>query len=446
MRGWGGRLVLVLVALAIVAGATRLLDRAGEADRDPAGLAALSVSFGPPDYASAEALLDRNVLSARDRVSQAPGEWLGHEILARALYARSRLTGSFEDLAEAARVAARGMDLAPSGSGPVVTSAAIALAVHRPDTADVLTGIADGFVVVAPDGEQAEVEALKGDIAFHNGRYADARDHYERSMAVRPSGGTAYRQGILATRLGAPDAALQHFVNAARLTPDRNAEFVAMLLLQCGAVEIGRGDWDAADRLFALAEQRFAGSWLIRSYRLQLRAARGDLAAARAGYLGILRSAEHPEIMDALALVYRAEGDMPNARLWAARARSIWNRRMAGLPDAAAGHFAEHLLAFGQPGEALAFAERAYRRRPNGDQALLLAAARVAGGDAPGAAEVLQRHQSKGWRTAAHYRQMESAWALAGDGDKAAKARAAALALNPQALAGGTAMIRFGHY
>lgn len=437
---------LLLVALAIVALANRVLDRTGEGDSDPAAIAGLSVSFGPGDYASAMAMLDRNVQSARDRLDQAPGEWLGHEILARALYARSRLTGSFDDLAEAVDVAERGMALAPAGSGPVITSAAIALAVHRPDRAELLTRIADGFVVPSPDGERAEVEAIRGDSAFQGGRYGDARARYARSMAISPSGSTAYRQAILATRLGAPDAALQLFVDAARLTPDRNAQFAAMLLLQCGAVELGRGNWDAAVRLFSLADRRFPGNWLIRAHRVQLDAARGDLPAARAGYLAILQDGERPEIMDALALVYRAEGDMANARLWAARSRTIWDRRMAVLPDAVAGHYAEHLLAFGQPDEALALARRAYRRRPNGDQALLLAAAQLANGDAAGAGRVLDLQQRKGWRTAALHRQRESAAALAGATGKAGQARAAALALNPRALDGGTAMIRFGHY
>lgn len=441
-----GALVLLLLALAIVAGATRLLDRRADADPDPASLAQFGVSFGPADFTDALALLDRNVQSARERLSQAPGEWLGHEILARALYARSRLTGSFEDLAEAAAVAERGMALAPSGSGPVITSAAIALAVHRPDWAEALTAIADGFVVPSPDGERAEIEALKGDIAFHGGRYGEAQGHYDRAMAISPSGSAAYRQAILAARLGAPDMALRHFVRAARLTPDRNAEFVAMLLLQSGAVELARGNWDTAERLFGLADRRFPGSWLIRAHHVQLKAARGDLAAARTGYLEMVQEAERPEIMDALAMVYRAEGDMAGARRWAARSRAIWERRMAVLPDAAAGHYAEHLLAFGQPGEALALAQRAYQRRPNGDQALLLAAARLANGDATGAAEVLEVHQRKGWRTAGLYRQLESAAALAGASGKAEQARAAALGLNPRALDGGTAMIRFGHY
>lgn len=439
-------LVLAAVALAIVAGAIRLLDQDVAGVVDPADLTTLSVSFGPADYGSALGMLDRNVQSARERVEQAPGEWLGHEILARALYARSRLTGSFDDLVEAGDVAERGMELAPSGSGPVMTSAAIALAAHRPDRAEALIAIADGFVVSPPGSELAEIEAIKGDIAFHSGRYDAAQNHYARAMTLSPTGGTAYRQAILASRLGEPDAALQHFVRAARLTPDRNAEFVAMILLQCGAVELQRGNWDAAERLFALADKRFAGSWLIAAHRVQLIAARGDLAAARGGYLAIMQRAERPEIMDALALVYRAEGDIRNARLWAARAREIWQQRVAVMPDAGAGHLAEHLLVFGQPTEALAFAQRAYDRRPNGDLAQLLAAARLAQGDAQGAAGVLERHQRKGWRTAALHRQMENAWALAGAQDKAQEARSAALALNPRALDGGTAMIRFGHY
>ena len=439
-------LIALLVALAIVAGVTRWLDRSGATPGDPAALAQLSLSFGPADYPSAVAMADRNVLSARDRLKQAPDEWIGHEILARALYARNRLTGSFDDLAEAVDVAARGMELAPAGSGPVVAGAAIALAVHRPDRAARLIDIADGFVVPPPDSERAEIEALKGDVAFHGGRYGVARGHYERSMTISPSGGTAYRQATLATRLGAPDMAVRQFIEAGRLTPDRNAQFVAMLLLQCGAVELGRGNWDAAERLFNLADRRFPKSWLIRAHRVQLLAARGDLKAARQGYLAIVQDAERPEVMDALALVYRAEGDMPNARLWAGRARTIWERRMSMLPDAVAGHYAEHLLAFGQPREALALAQQAYARRPGGDQALLLAAARQANGDAAGAAKVLELHRRKGWNTATLHRQLESAWSLAGAADKAEQARAAALALNPRALDGGAAMIRFGHY
>lgn len=446
---WLKWLALLLVALALIAGLSKLRDNRAAQVADPQALATLSLSFGPRDYPAALALADGNVRAARDRLAQAPGQWLGHEILARALYARSRLTGSFDDLAEAVMIADAGMQLAPAGSGPVLTSAALALAGHRPDKASALAQIADGFVVLPPAADRAEVIAIKGDIAFHQGRYAAAQRHYDRSMAISPSASTAYRLAIVASRFGAPDTALQFYNDSAHLTPDRNAQLIANLLLQCGMVELARGDWDAADRLFTLADRRFPGSWLTAAHRIQLRAARGDLGAAQRGYLAILLQAgsvDRPEIMDALALVYRAQGDMPNARLWADRAGSIWQRRMAMLPDAVAGHYAEHMLVFGKPGEALALAERAYRRRPTGDQAVLLAAAQIGQGQARRAAYLLEAQVLKGWRTAALYREQETAWALIGAGDKAQQARAAALVLNPKALDGGFAMIRFGHY
>jgi len=444
--GWRRVWPLALLGVVLLAAAIDRLAAPAPLVPPAETLLDLPLAYGPRDYGEALALADRNLAGACERVAYRSADWAHQEALARTLLARARLTGSFDDLAAADSAAQRGMALAPPGSGPVFTAAMVALAVHRQDDAARIIAAVDDFAVPPDAAERAEAEAIAGDAAFYRGRYAEAQRRYQAGRAAAASGGIAYRQAVWQARMGDADGAIRAFVEAARLTRDRNAPLVTDILRQSGMVALQSGDWDRAERLFALADQRFPGHWLTRAYRAQLDAARGRLPAAARAYRAILADAPRPEVMDALALVLRAQGRIAESARWAARAGAIWDRRLAALPDAAGAHAAEHALAFGDPARALAIADQAYRARPYGETATVYAAAAIAAGEPQRAIAAARRELAAGWRTAALYRLLSDAEARAGNGPAADRARRQALALDRHAYDDGVAMIRFGHY
>ncbi|MBW8754409.1 MAG: hypothetical protein JF595_09685 [Sphingomonadales bacterium] len=400
--------------------------------------------YGPPSFAAAIAASDTQIGIARDHVRRHPEDWLRQEGLARELIARSRLSGTYDELAEAAAVMARGRALAPDPAGPVLSDAELGLAVHRlAQTQSALATLARWAVPPNRD-EQAEAAALAGDVAFYGGDMVGARRAYADAARIG-GGGIAFRSAVLAKAQGDFDAAITGF--RAHLAEMRwpSPQQVANIALQIGAVELARGNAAEARRRFAEADRTFPGFWLIRAHLAQAEALAGNPASAIADMRKVAAASQSAEAMDALAMLLRTYGQAAESREWAERAGAIWQRRLQQLPEAAYGHAVEHEIVFGSPAHALDLAQRNLAARPFGESRLLLANALVLNGRSTEALAQLRLAEASGWRSAPLYALRAEALALSGREAEAEQARKAALALNPQIFDAQTALVWFSH-
>jgi predicted Zn-dependent protease len=153
-----------------------------------------------------------------------------------------------------------------------------------------------------------------------------------------------------------------------------------------------------------------------------------------------------PEVMDALAALYRTQGDAAASREWAQRSGAIWAKRLQQLPQAAYGHALEHELVLGNPATALALARKNMAARPYGDSATLLGWALLANNRPAEARDVLERLSRTPWRSAQQYVALSQAHAMLGDSDRSNAARDAALTINPRAFDPAAPLIWFGHH
>jgi tetratricopeptide (TPR) repeat protein len=432
--------LLALVTAALLAGVHALVRHSQPV---PAASAHRRPSHGAPlDYAQALALANQSLAGGQELARTRADEWLVQEKIANAWMSRARLTGSFDDYAAAQAALDVAFAYAPPGSGPQITQAVLAFSLHRLAPTAAALDVIDHYAV-PPEFEIAEeANAMHGDVAFYSGRYAEALARYR---GRKPSDKSSFRMAVYQAKTGQTDAALATLDAMERAMRFPTAQVMANLDLQRGGLELQRGRWDAAAADFARADAIFPGFWLTEAHRAQMRALTGDRAGAIAAFEAIATRITSPEVMDALASLYRAEGDGARSALWAERAGAEWERRLKLLPEAAYGHAVEHYLAFGDPKRALDLALKDAAARPYGTSQIALGWAWLANNRPAEALRALAPLQGSPWVSAEQHLVAAQAHALLGDGDAADAEQQKALALNPRALDRAGALIWFGH-
>jgi tetratricopeptide (TPR) repeat protein len=185
--------VPVLAALALLA-IERGLDGNAQFDSwspgQPVSLAGIA-----EDYAAALARFDLHIDGADRRARSMDRDWLGYEILARAWLWRARLTGSYDDHEAAKAALDKAFARAAPRTGPHMSGAALAFSMHRLGEAERYLDAVDDYAVPPAGGEQAEVLAMRGDIAFYRGDYAGALARYDEADKVVP-GTSDFRRAV----------------------------------------------------------------------------------------------------------------------------------------------------------------------------------------------------------------------------------------------------------
>lgn len=446
--GLSGRLwkiaLMLLVAAALITLAARWIGAADTAADVPDGVGITRVA-GPDNYALELARTEATVANTRERLRDAPEQWARREAYTGALSRRASLTGNYTDLVAMDGELAQAFRDAPGGAGPVVSAAAHAITVHRLEEAASYLDIADGFAVRPSGGARAELLGMRGDIAFYRGRYDAALRSYRASARMSPDIGSLTRLSTYELKHGRFDEAADVIRQAGATAKSPSPYLAAFFFLRMADIGLASGDWAMAQDSVAAANRAFKGWWLAEAYAAQMLALNGDVEGAAALYAQVAESSNDPLVMDALASLLRANGRIAQSRLWAARAQSIWDRRMAALPSAARGHAIEHELALGDPAKALRIARADYAARPHGQPAIMLATAQIANGRAEQALALLKATEKSGWVSARAWALRAEAEALLGNGKASERAREEAEKIDPRAFDPAQSYIWFGH-
>ena len=435
---------LTVVALLLVALVQRVLpDREETA---PAPAVATKAVWGPPDYAAAVEILDRDVAREEARVAADPQSWSKLEGLAMALHARGQLTGSHADLARALVEADRARALAPDGSGPVLARAIVALSMHRNADANGEVARMASFAIAPQPADRAEADAILGDVALYSGDYARARTLYQAAERRASSAGTVVRLADWHRHMGDFAKARELLDRLVADRPGTTPWTHASLLLQRGAIELQSGDWPAAERYFAEADRAFPGWWLAKAHLAQMAAVNGDFERAESLYHEAMAGPARPSVMDALAALYHAMGRTGEAEALERESALMWAARVRSHPEAYADHAFEAALGAGDTARAWQLAALNYRSRPYGDGRIGLARAAEARGRNDSARDILLELEKTGWRSTEQYRVLDDVCTKLGDTGCAARARKAALTISPRAYDERAELLAFGNH
>ncbi|WP_293883122.1 hypothetical protein [Sphingomonas sp.] len=435
-------LIWLAVAVAVVAGLALLVPRSVFA---PALKEHAPSSGAPRSFSEALLRADQNLDGAKVLAATRSDEWLIDEKLATNYITRARLTGSFEDFAAARSAMEQAFRVAEPNTGPHRTLAALEFTMHRLAATEAALDAIDKYKVEPDEGLRSEAAAIRGDIAFYRGHYTAALKQYQAVGAVIDGQGIAFRMAVYQGKTGAIDDAIRGFSVLAAQPLLPSAQMLSSLASIRGGLELQHGNWDRATGYYIRADTVFPGYWLAQAQRAQMLALAGDRAAAIRIDEAIVRRGDYPEVMDALASLYRANGDAARSRLWADRAGASWARRMTLFPEAAAGHAAEHELAFGDPKRALAFAQIDFAARPYAASAIALGWAWLANNRPADALKTILPVLDSEWVSADQHLVAAQAYTMLGRGDEADAQQQKALAINPRATDTATALIWFGH-
>ena len=263
------------------------------------------------------------------------------------LFLRASLTADFRDF--------RAAEAALEGSELFLVRAHLAFKLHRLGEAKELLAAAGGN------------RALEADIAFQEGRDDDARRAYE---ALPPTWDNLARLAHYRASRGEFAAADRLYARAAdELTAKEMRDF-AWIELQRGVLDLERGTPAEALAHYERADAAWSGWWLIDEHRAEALHLLGRTEEAVALYRSVVDRTHKAELISALAAIERSE-----ARF--AEADAAFAEDFELYPEAAIGHYVEHLIRRGGERQLVVeLAERNYALRPNAEAKDLLAEAR----------------------------------------------------------------------
>ena len=406
----------------------------------------LTLAFGPTNFDAALEKINQRVDLNKERVARDGAQWSYQEGLALATLARAQLTAEFDDYLLAAQSIDRADGLARDGAGPGLAIGVVNLSLHRNRKAAKGVEMAAASVVTPDIADLAELEAMRGDLALYQGDYAAAWKHFSDAAAQQQEAVTLFRLANWHKYRGEFEQAIELYTKGAKIRKSRTPQRLSVYLLQIGALELQRGNWDKARRYFERADAVFRGYWLAQAHVAQMDAAQGNLAAAERSYLAIIDRTSNPDVMAALITLYRHQGRDREATAWASRAGAIWDKRVASLPETYYDHAFDHAMDVGDTKHAMALAHRNYVARPYGDAAIGLSRALLADGQSGLAANILETQEKAGWRSVELFSAMASAYQASGRVRKTKEAKAKALAINPKAFDQAADLLAFGNH
>ncbi|PCC72089.1 Uncharacterized conserved protein HemY, contains two TPR repeats [Nannocystis exedens] len=418
--------VLAFAASALV---SQLVFRGGTSAPSVVATQARAASAGP-SYAALLDAIDRRIDGLQKRANGRPGDWLTRMHLGSALLERAGLTHQVHDFARVQAVLDDAFSMAPPGSGPLLLAARFNFSIHRLGEAEKYLDMMDRRAVPRRD-EQTSARVLRAEIAVQRGQYEAAFAELSAVAAAAPVAATA-ELALYHAKTGDPAQAEALLAEALEATGANDPRRRAWMKLQLGIVAMERGDLRLGLKHLQDADAELTGWWLVQEHIAEIHNRRDDHARAIEIYEELVRTADLPQHMDALASLYRHTGESQRAEELIARAAARWEQQLASFPESAMGHALHHYLQFGPPERALELARANHANRPGGDAQVSLAHALLNMGQPAEALAVAERALASPYRTPRLHDVAAKAHAMLGHTQAAEEQTALLLAMNPR--------------
>jgi tetratricopeptide (TPR) repeat protein len=378
--------------------------------------------------------LDARLRAKENAIGRTRGDWLSWESIALDYMTRARLTGDYGDYAKADRALTRAFEVAGPGVGPFLTRARFNHTVHRVSrvTADL---DALRYAVLRADEREA-IEHLRAEVAFHSGRYDEARQRYTEALARDRSTASLVGMAQLLWKTNNFRGAEALVNEAAERAAREDVAMRAWVHLVRGTMENDRGRWDEAAIAFREGLRLQPTSWVFLEHIAEVLLWQGKLDESRLLYEDLVARTDDPEFVNALAEIAERQGRRDDAARYVARARAGYEERLRLLPEATAGHAIEFFLAR-SPERAVPIAELNRDARPGGEAQVKLAEAYLQVGRVADARRVLDTIFVTPWNTADLHAVAARVYERLGDTAAATREREAARAIDPHSVEAG---------
>jgi tetratricopeptide (TPR) repeat protein len=306
-------------------------------------------------------------------------------------YRKATLTGEYADF----QAAEKAIEAAIAAVGPsedlLFLEASFHLKMHR---------LARARETLARMGDRAgepRMHAFAADLAYQEGRYAEAGEGYRAARRSRSWDNLA-RLAFFESRTGNLAAAEKLYLEAQDELTVKEMRSWAWVELQRGLLDLDFGRPAKALEHYRRAEEGYSGWWLIEEHIAEALGQLGRRQEAVELYRRILEKNRSPEFLSALAALLE-ESDPAAAAELDREALAGFEKQSALYPEAALGHYLEHRLERGNADQALLeMARRNVALRPGGEARLLLARAYAKLGENEPAKAELAAIEATPWR------------------------------------------------
>jgi tetratricopeptide (TPR) repeat protein len=393
-----------------------------------------AVSVRPRGLPPAVVTLDAEIAALERVAAGRSDDWLDLEQVASRYLQRAALTADYQDYAHAEDALNRAFQRAAStpGTGPYLLRAQLNYTLHRLDRVTSDLDAIGRFVLTPPSVRDAAKE-LRANVAFYSGNYDAARTAYEQIVQDDRSLENVVALALYRWKTGDFARAEELLSDAATVGATRDANVRGWLCLVRGLYALDRGRWDEALTHYRAGLVLRPGYWLLQEHEAEILTLQGHADQTLPVYLDLIERTNNPEFMDAVAAIYRRQGNPTVAAAWVLRARTIYDARLRQFPEAVAGHAVEHFLEH-DPARAVGIAEANVRARPGGEAQVHLARAYLKVGRVAEAKTVIERTLATPWNTAELHAAASAIYTATGDTARSAEQRRLALAINPHAF------------
>lgn len=232
------------------------------------------------------------------------------------VYHKAGLTGELGDLRGAVAILDRAIKEVGPAEDLYRLRVHLDLKLHRvPEAKQDLERVPD----LASSGETL---ALAADVAFQEGRYAEARSGYEQAIAKERTWDNLARLAFLESQFGDTAGADHLYADAEDEITAKEMRSFAWVELQRGLLEFKHGRFESAFAHYNRADRAYTGYWMTKEYLAELLGAEGKFEEAAKLYQEAVVLAHHPEIEQQLGDLYLFMGKQPLAKPWYDRALS----------------------------------------------------------------------------------------------------------------------------
>lgn len=386
-------------------------------------------------YAATLTQLDKELASYRNRAEQMTKSWLALDLAAQAHLNRARLTGNYQDYAEAEQLLKKAFDLSGEIGGPHMTRASLNYSLHRLASVNSDLTARENRLLLS-DIDKAQIIGLKADLDFYQGRYEKALEGYKEALEFDINPSNLFRMAVYYWRTAEFEEAEEYLNLALQENKDISTQLSAFFHLHKGLLDLDRGRYKEALAHYQEADEVFSGWWLIQEHIAEIYLIEGRLEEAKAIYERVVITTGNPEFMEALAEIAQLEGEPVEAQSWISQAQLSYQDQLNRFPEAAYGHALEHYLALDdQSQKTISLAEANYLLRPYGEAEILLAQAYFQAGQVDKARSLIEQSLKSVWRSAELHATAALIFNELAETGLAQQEKAKALALNPDALA-----------
>jgi tetratricopeptide (TPR) repeat protein len=230
------------------------------------------------------------------------------------LYQRASLTDNLEELPAVERAIDRLIPQLRHADDLYLLKANVAFKVHRLDDVKRNLDAAPGL------RDTAEGMKLEADLHFQEGRYGEAEAAYTRAIELDRSWDNLARYAHFIGKMKSVDEADRLYAEAEDELTSKQMRSYAWVELQRAALDVSRGDYEAARAHHGRAKAAYAGYWMTDQRAAALLAAEGRYDEAAAAYEQVLPVVSKPELLQKAGELYVRMGEPDRAESYLATA------------------------------------------------------------------------------------------------------------------------------